>query len=119
MKSKIKFGFSTLLAMAISVNFAFAQEPKAPEKPVSSSTSAEYQTLKKDWDNFQAKVEAKKVKPEQKPALETEYNGLIERVEDICEGIKPTPSGKNPVKVISTATAPADKPKKELGAALK
>lgn len=119
MKSKIKFGFSTLLTMAISMNFAFAQQSNTPEKPITNNTSAEYQTLKKDWDNFQTKVEAKKVKSEQKPVLETEYNGLIERVEDLCEGIKPATPGKTPVKVLSSATAPADKPKKEQGAALK
>lgn len=119
MKSKIKFGFSTLLALAISMNFAFAQQSNAPEKPITNNTSAEYQTLKKDWDNFQTKVEAKKVKSEQKPVLETEYNGLIERVEDLCEGIKPATPGKTPVKVLTSATAPAEKPKKEQGAALK
>lgn len=119
MKSKIKFGFSTLLAMAISMNFALAQQSNAPEKPITSNTSAEYQTLKKDWDNFQTKVEAKKVKPEQKPVLETEYNGLIERVEDLCEGIKPATPNKTPVKVLTSAATPAGKPKKEQGTALK
>ena len=117
MNRKIKFGFSTLLAMAISTNFALAQQSNQPEKPNASSASEEYQTLKKDWDNFQAKAEAKALAPAQKPALAKEYNGLVERLEYICEGIKPEPS-KAPVKVAASAT-PSDKPKKEQVSAMK
>lgn len=114
MKRKIKFGFSTLLAMAISMSFALAQQTKQPEKP---AASAEYQTLKKDWDAFQLKVEATVLDPAQKPGLEKEYNGLVERLENICEGIKPAPA-KAPVKV-ATSASPADKPKKEQVSAMK
>lgn len=117
MKRKIKFGFSTLLTLAISMNFALAQQSNQPEKPNASSASEEYQTLKKDWNSFQAKAEAKAVDPAQKPALEKEYNGLVERLEYICEGIKPAPA-KAPVK-IATSTMPSDKPKKEQVSAMK
>lgn len=117
MKSKIKFGFSTLLAMAISMNFTLAQQSNQPEKPSATSASEEYQTLKKDWNSFQAKAETKAVDPAQKPVLEKEYNGLVERLEYICEGIKPAPA-KAPVKV-ATSASPADKPKKEQVSAMK
>ncbi|WP_373552517.1 hypothetical protein [Haliscomenobacter sp.] len=117
MKHKIKFGFSTLLVLAISMNFALAQQSNQPEKPNASSASEEYQALKKDWDSFQAKAEVKAVDPAQKPALEKAYNGLVERLEYICEGIKPAPN-KAPVKVATSAT-PSDKPKKEQVSAMK
>lgn len=117
MKRKIKFGFSTLLAMAISMNFALAQQSNQPEKPNASSASEEYQTLKKDWDNFQTKAEAKANNSAQKPVLEKEYNGLVERLEYICEGIKPAPA-KAPVKV-ATSAMPSVKPKKEQVSAMK
>lgn len=112
MKSKIKFGFSTLLAMAISMNFALAQQSKPAEKP---NASPEYQTLKKDWDTFHLKAEANAVDPAQKPALAKEYNDLVERLESLGEGIKPA---KAPVKV-ATSTTPGDKPKKEQVSAMK
>lgn len=111
MKRKIKFGFSTLLALTISMNFALAQQSNQPEKPNASNTSEEYQVLKKDWDSFQVKAETKALDPAQKPALEKTFNGLVERLEYICEGIKPAPS-KAPGKVATSAT-PSDKPKKE------
>ena len=111
MNRKIKFGFSTLLALAISMNFALAQQSNQPEKPNASNASEEYQTLKKDWDSFQVKAETKALDPAQKPALEKTYNGLVERLEYICEGIKPAPI-KAPGKVATSAT-PSDKPKKE------
>lgn len=114
MKRKIKFGFSTLLAMAISMNFALAQQSKQPEK---TNASPEYQTLKKDWDTFQVKAEANAVDPAQKPVLAKEYNDLVERLEYICEGIKPAPA-KAPVKV-ATSTTSGDKPKKEQVSAMK
>lgn len=117
MKHKIKFGFSTLLAMAISMNFVLAQQSNQPEKPNTSNASPEYQTLKKDWDTFQVKAETNAVDPAQKTALEKEYNGLVERLESICEGIKPAPA-KAPAKV-ATSAMPSDKPKKEQVSAMK
>ncbi|MDX2069181.1 MAG: hypothetical protein SFV55_12225 [Haliscomenobacter sp.] len=117
MKRKIKFGFSTLLAMVISMNFAMAQQSNQPEKPNATSASEEYQTLKKDWHSFQAKAENKALDPAQKPVLEKEYNGLVEQLESVCEGIKPAPA-KASVKV-ATSTAPSAKPKKEQVSAMK
>jgi hypothetical protein len=114
MKCKIKFGFSTLLALAISTNFALAQQSKQAEK---SNASPEFQTLKKDWDAFQLKAEATVLDPTQKLGLEKEYNGMVERLENICEGTKPATT-KVPVKV-ATSAAQGDKPKKEQVSAMK
>lgn len=114
MKRKIKFGFSILLALAFSMNFALAQQSKQPEKP---NASAEYQTLKKDWESFQAKAEVNAIDPAQKPALAKEYNDLVERLENMGEGIKPAPI-KAPVKV-ATSVTPSDKPKKDQVSAMK
>jgi hypothetical protein len=115
MKHKTKFGISTLLAMVLSMSFALAQESKPSEKPNDSKTATEHQALKKDWENFQHKAEASAANPAQKPALEKEYNQLIERVELLCEGIQE--GTKSPGKGSTPALlAPATKPKREQAA---
>lgn len=118
MNFKIKFGFSTLLVLLFSLNCALAQQAKqAPEKIAAPVTSTEYEDLKKDWDEFQAKAEIRSNRVNQKPALETAYNELIERVEFICEGIQP--EEKSPKKAMATQLTTPVKPKKEQVSAMK
>ena len=118
MNNQIKFGLSTLLTLSFALNCALAQQSRHPEKPNATNTSAEYQVLKKDWDEFQVKAEVNAVNPAQKPVLEKEYNGLVERLEAVCEGVK-SPA-KSPVKMAVTAPAGStNKPKKEQVSALK
>lgn len=113
MKRKIKFGFSTLLAMTLSLNFALAQQSKPIENPTAPNSAADYPTLKKDWDNFQAKAEANATNPAQKPVLTKEYNDLVDKLEGVCEGVKPAMSSKVPLKTATSVPVPGDKPKKE------
>jgi hypothetical protein len=118
MNFKIKFGFSTLLVLFFSLNCALAQQAKqAPEKIAAPVTSTEYEELKKDWDEFQAKAEIRSNRVNQKPALETAYNELIERVEFICEGIQP--EEKSPKKAVATQLTTPVKPKKDQVSAMK
>ncbi|AEE52081.1 hypothetical protein [Haliscomenobacter hydrossis] len=118
MNNQIKFGLSTLLTLSFALNCAIAQQSNQPEKPSTPNSVTEYQTLKKDWDEFQVKAEANAVNPAQKPTLEKDYNGLVERLEAVCEGVKP--SAKSPIKMAVTApVTPANKPKKEQTSALR
>ena len=118
MNFKIKFGFSTLLALLFSLNCALAQQAKqAPEKITAPVTPKAYEELKKDWDEFQAKAEIRSNRVNQKPALETAYNELIERVELICEDIQPEANLLK--KAMATELTTPVKPKKEQVSAMK
>jgi len=118
MNYKIKFGFSTLLVLFFTLHCALAQNAKqAPETIVAPKVSEVYQELKKDWDEFQAKAEVKANRVNQKSALETTYNELIERVEFICEGIQPEANA--PKKAMATQLTTPVKPKKEQVSAMK
>lgn len=98
--------------MTLSVSFALAQQSKPIDPPIAPNSAMDYPTLKKDWDNFQTKAEANAANAAQRPALTKEYNDLVDKLEGVCEGIKPT-TNKVPVKMATSTPLPADKPKKE------
>jgi hypothetical protein len=82
MNQRIKFGTLVLLLALIPMAGVFSQS--TDKNSNSTSIDSANKALNKEWQNFKVKAQERVGRADQKPALDQEYNQLVERLEERC-----------------------------------